>query len=318
MPKKTVFTEEQINEIISLHNRGLLNREIAEIFNTSKSTIARRLQNARVKSRHPRLTEDREREAITLYEKYHLLNKVCEELSMNEHTLSTILKKHGIYQYTQAEIKRTRSIDETYFDKIDSHRKAYYLGLLYADGTVSKKSNRVQIALQEQDGYILYQLRDDLKSDYKISLLPYHDKNPNWSNQLCLTLTNTKIHDSLMGQGVVPNKSLILEFPDNLDEQYVNSFILGYMDGDGTITKTECRASLIGTVMFCEKVSEILLNKLGIHCSIGYCHKKKTTTRYLRISGRRQVKSFLDWIYSESDIYLKRKNDIYLEKYCLQ
>lgn len=77
------------------------------------------------------------------------------------------------------------------------------------------------------------------------------------------------------------------------------------------------RASLIGTEMFCNKIATILQEKFKIHCSISYCHNKKdSTTRSLRISGRRQVKKFLDWIYSECDICLARKKQIYLDNYC--
>jgi len=115
---------------------------------------------------------------------------------------------------------------------------------------------------------------------------------------------------------MVPNKSLILTFPNQLDEEFIPSFLLGYMDGDGTIVKKECRASLIGTEDFCNSIKDILKEKFGIHCSISKCHGKSTSTRSLRISGRRQTKIFLDWIYSKCDIYLSRKHDIYQELYC--
>ena len=39
-------------------------------------------------------------------------------------------------------------------------------------------------------------------------------------------------------------------------------------------------------------------------------------TKTLRISGSRQVKVFLDYIYNEADIYIERKHDVYLKRYC--
>lgn len=314
--KKIQFTRDQLNEMVRLHDSGMLNKDIAKRFSTSAGTVNRRLAELGVQSRHPKLTLEREAEAIALYEKYQNLSQVCTELSMNTETLSMILKKNNIRQLSMSELKRTKKINESYFDKIDSHRKAYYLGLLYADGTVSSKSNRVQISLQDIDGDILYAFRDDLESDYKIITIKYHDKNPNWKNQLCFTISNTRIHDALIEQGVIPNKSLSLKFPTNLSEEFVSSFLLGYMDGDGSIAKKECRASLIGTEDFCNSVKNILKDKFGIHCSISKCHGKETSTRCLRISGRRQVKIFLDWIYSKCDVHLTRKYNIYQKLYC--
>lgn len=258
-------------------------------------------------------------EVIILYEKYHSLKRVSEELHITSERIKKILLENNIHIYTQSEQKRTKIINENYFDNIDSHRKAYYLGLLYADGTVSKNSNRVQISLQEKDVYILEQFKKDLECDYKLTLIPYHDKNPNWSNQYCLTISNTHIHDALISHGIFPNKSLILEFPTDLDEQYYNSFILGYMDGDGNLCKSprEKRARLVSTENFCKKIAEIVKEKLDVNCSIMLCHHKTdVSTRTLQIAGGKQVKRFLDWIYSNCDIYLERKHKIYEDLYC--
>lgn len=256
-------------------------------------------------------------EVIKLYEKYHNMSKVAKEMSINVYKIRNILLNNDIHKYSLFEISNRKKINEYYFDNIDSHRKAYYLGLLYADGTVSKNSNRIQISLQEKDKHILEQFRKDLECDYKLTLIPYHEKNPNWCNQYCLTISNTHIHDALISHGLIPNKSLILEFPTDLDEQYYSSFILGYMDGDGNLCKKEKRARLVSTENFCLKIAEILKSKLDVNCSIMLCHHKSdVSTRTLQVAGSKQVKKFLDWIYSNCDIYLQRKHDIYEDLYC--
>lgn len=45
------FTQEEIQKIIDLYNSGLLQREIAEICNTSKSSVARCLQKYGITSK---------------------------------------------------------------------------------------------------------------------------------------------------------------------------------------------------------------------------------------------------------------------------
>jgi hypothetical protein len=54
-----------------------------------------------------------------------------------------------------------------------------------------------------------------------------------------LLIRNSKLWEDLNKWGCVPNKSLILKFPDseifNNDESLILSFIRGYFDGDGSL-----------------------------------------------------------------------------------
>ena len=52
-----------------------------------------------------------------------------------------------------------------------------------------------------------------------------------------ITLNSKKISNDLIDKGIIPNKSLILQPPSILPKFY-KSFILGYFDGDGSISKT--------------------------------------------------------------------------------
>lgn len=316
--KKIVFTQEQINQMIKLHDDGVLNKDIAKYFGVSTSTINRRLAKSGIVSRHPRVTPERIKKAIELYKEYENINDVSKLLHMNSSTIHNILMNNNIPIKSMSEVKRTCYINESYFDNIDSHRKAYYLGLLYADGNVGLNDNKVYISLQEKDKDIIYQFREDLECNYKISVVPYNKRNPNWQNQYCITITNKRIHDSLILYGVHPHKSLTLKFPENLNEEYYCSFILGYLDGDGTISKKEQRIGLISTKDFCDKIAQIVKDLFGIHCSIMYCHHKTdVSTRCLQIAGRNQVKKFLDWVYSHMEICLQRKYEIYKNNYCM-
>jgi len=268
-------------------------------------------------NKHPNISIDREMLAIQKYRELKNMAKTAKEIHMGEKTLRDILVKNNIHILSLSEVKQTRTIDNTYFENIDSARKAYYLGLLYADGTVSSNGNSFQISLQERDKHLLEQFQKDLNSNHKLVFIPYHEKNSNWQNQYCLSITNKNIHDSLIKHGMIPNKSLSLTFPNNLKEEYYPSFILGYLDGDGSICKTENRVKLIGTESFCNSIAEIVKKVLGIHCSISLCHNnKEVTTRDLQIAGRNQVKKFLDWLYSSSDVFLNRKYQIYKDVYC--
>jgi hypothetical protein len=118
--------------------------------------------------------------------------------------------------------------------------------------------------------------------------------------------------------GMVPNKSLILEFPQWMSAELYPHFIRGYFDGDGYVSKNynNAKLSIVSTKAFCEKVKDIVSKDIGINTHIYLCHKNElTTTRTLQISGRNQIKKFLDYIYNNANLYLDRKYNIYQSLY---
>lgn len=312
--QKEFFTQEQLCNIKELYESGNSPTKIALIYNTSFSTIKRRLSDMGVLHSHPRVTDERKQLAIKTYQECQNLSQTEKKINMNRKTIRRILNEAGIKILNMAEIKTKCKINEDYFKVIDTPRKSYYLGLLYADGCASDRNHSIQISLQERDKHIIESFNNDIGSDYKIRFVDMKKKSINYSNQYNLCITNEKFYNNLVNLGLIPHKSLILQFPDFLDPSLVPSFLLGYMDGDGSINKKEGRCSLIGTESFCKKVAEIVNNELGIHASISLCHNNSTsTTRECRISGRKQAKKFLDWLYNNSDIWLERKYQSYLE-----
>ena len=317
MGKKFVeFTEEEKEKMVRLHNDGLLNKELAKIFNTSMSMISHLLRSMNVESRHPMLTEERKFKIKECYEQFQNISKVAKLMKCNNITVSSILQEYGIKALSMSEVKRKYKIDENYFDAIDTQNKAYSLGFIFADGTVSKNGSGVAIAIQERDKELLDKLNKEFGGDRKLSFINYNEKNPNWQNQYCLYIANHKINQDLIKHGAIPNKSLSLDFPKDIPDCLIRHFVRGYFDGDGNIAKKEHRCTLISTEKFCKKLSNIVSDELGIHCSIMLCHgNKDKPTRVFQVAGKNQVKKFLDWLYFDAELYLDRKHSLYLEKY---
>lgn len=147
MANKVNFSKEQLNQMMFMHNEGKSNKEIAKKFNTSTSTIVRKLRSMGIPSSHPSLSEERIKQAIELYGQLKSIQAVSKRLYMGEVTVKDILLKNNIYILNRSEVKKTCYINEDYFETIDTHRKAYYLGLLCADGTIGKNNNKVAISL---------------------------------------------------------------------------------------------------------------------------------------------------------------------------
>src|SRR5271155_4421936 len=56
-------------------------------------------------------------------------------------------------------VKRKYPVNDNFFEDIDTEEKAYYLGLLFADGcNHSGRVNKIELSLAKQDVYILERL----------------------------------------------------------------------------------------------------------------------------------------------------------------
>src|SRR5688500_5811483 len=64
-------------------------------------------------------------------------------------TALAILKRHGIPVRTNSETHRRYLINERFFDTINTEEKAYWLGFISADGTITR--NRILFNLQLRD-----------------------------------------------------------------------------------------------------------------------------------------------------------------------
>ena len=97
MGKKFIeFTEEEKLKMLELHNDGLLNKDLAQIFDTSTTMVSRLLRSIGAESRHPILTEERKFKIKECYEQYHNINTVCRIMKCNSVTVSNILEEYNI------------------------------------------------------------------------------------------------------------------------------------------------------------------------------------------------------------------------------
>lgn len=125
-----------------------------------------------------------------------------------------------------SESHRKYAIKKNFFKKIDSPKKAYWLGFIYGDGNIHE--NKIQIGLQKKDQTLLEEFLMDIESEHKI----YFDRgNPK------IVIRNSEIVEDLKKLGVKPRKSLNLTPPkcDVLPKEFVRFFILGFFDADGHI-----------------------------------------------------------------------------------
>lgn len=166
--------------------------------------------------------------------------------------------KLGLPSHHRAAIN---SLVPDYFRVIDSPVKAYLLGLLMADGTVSR-ANQVVLALSAKDVEVVELLRDELAPAGRIkSYLTKEGK-----TMMMFKVQSPALAADLARHGVVPAKTLVTRWPAEVPEHLEASFMCGYFDGDGSLLpKWLYRWTVVcGCPPFLEQMQERILAHTGV------------------------------------------------------
>lgn len=227
--------------------------------------------------------------------------KVAKKMNANEKTISVWMKKFGIKNKGSLGAKK-HFFDEKYFFNINTEEKAYWFGFIMADGCIysNKKSKRLQINLAYKDKEHLLKFQKSIKSNYKIQ-----DKKIKNSKASLLKINSTQMCIDLINNGILERKSLINEYPKNLSDKYFKDFLRGYFDGDGCFSRNyESSLKILGTQKFLKEIQKKIKVKSSLY--------KNKNIYSLEITNKKDKELFLDYIYSNSRIYLDRKYNRYV------
>ena len=199
------------------------------------------------------------------------------------------------------------------FEIIDTAEKAYWLGFLAADGCNYQREHNASIILNvhKKDVEHLEKFKQFCHTDAEIKSYVGYEGFSNQTPMCKITLNSKKISNDLIDKGILPNKSLILQPPHILEEFY-KPFILGYFDGDGSISKSSqynnYSISIQGTKEILTWICEVLdwdakLEKRNINSN--------NNSYYIRCGGTNKPYQILNQLYNSCEIHLDRKFNIY-------
>lgn len=300
------------NEIVADYLSGIRKRDICLKYSISISRLIEVLKE-KGQSIRKEFRQDKGIEIKRLHSEGKNTKEISGILGITPTQAQHYLSENGI-KTNKFYYRVKGSVDDNYFNVIDDEKKAYFLGLLFADGNItSGKKNQIRIALKEQDGYLLRELKSEIKSDCAVARRVF-PKNPNWESQISVQFSSKQMKEDLVRYGCTPRKSKTLLFPE-LPQYYMWHFIRGYFDGDGCICvytdKWECRRTTVsfsGSVLFNRRLREILIG-YGIKCGV---REITDTFSNLTISAK-NFYVFRDLLYNEATIFMKRKRDKFYE-----
>jgi hypothetical protein len=227
--------------------------------------------------------------------------------------------------------------DKNFFEKIDNSIKAYWLGFMYTDGSVST-NNRWGIELGIKDIGHLNIFLKDLNSNIKIRTRKRKSRFEGYEDNIyescSFTICNAKMYNDLVNCGVKRNKTESLEFPSTniLPKHLYPHFIRGLFDGDGSYvirnvtqkyndkvynTKSISVSFVCHSEIFIKVLADILSDELFININV----EKNRDLNLIRFQNKNDVLKFINYVLPQNKNYtiLDRKKEKIdeLKRYCL-
>lgn len=230
--------------------------------------------------------------------------------------------------------------NKDYFEIIDTQEKSYWLGFMYTDGYVTS-NNRWGISLSSKDKDHLQKFLDAFNCNAKIRTRK-RKENFGYDNgaiyeESSFLINNSKMHQDLIRNGVIRNKTYSLSFPREkiLPRELYSHFIRGLFDGDGTfvfykyetprkdrndkVYERICKeiSFVCKSFEFVSKLADILKEECDVDMKINKCNRDDLFI--IRVSNKQNMKKLINYLYDDSTTHLDRKFKKSQEilKYCL-
>ena len=263
--------------------------------------------------------QERNKKIIEEYKNGSSSLQLSEKYNMSYSGILYVLKTAGVKRRSNKENSRKYSLDEKFFEVIDTEEKAYWLGFIYADGYISINNNQkvFGITLSSSDKEHLEAFKKSIKSIY-----PIHDYISSNSYKIGteysrIAMTSDKMVDDLIKLGVIEHKTNVLTFPteEQVPKHLIHHFIRGYFDGDGCITCYKCggydryKTCFIGTYDFLNSINNIINESCKIKIPKLYKRREEQEVYSLEYSSNKRSKELYKFMYKNSTIYLNRKRN---------
>lgn len=244
-------SKETVDEWYRLYTDGVSKTAIAKKYKVSCSTVSR------VLAREKGIKRERQGKRVfehllptfkRMYESGFDLRDISNETKASPQTVLNYLNEEGVTIRTYSESLRTYEVKEDYFDVIDSERKAYVLGLIFASGTLldHRNSYSLQIIANTREVNVIQEIFGELTNKpnesiwFSVTDNCYKDR-----------IFSKKIYDRLKELGLGLKNEI--RMPD-IDKKYNKSFLKGHLVVSATLyvkqndIRVGCRPNMVGAL----------------------------------------------------------------------
>lgn len=259
-------------------------------------------------------SEDQKRYLKTEYcDKDKTLKELSQEFRVQPMAIRKALRDMGI-EITNKKI-RNYPRNSNYFSKIDTSEKAYWLGMMFADGTVSSKRNSIALSLKDQEHVEKFKSAIGAQNNKIITIT---DKRFSQNcNMYDFSICDKQLHDDLIKWGCIPNKSYAEELHlPNIPQNFIWDFVRGFFDGDGCISwlqkQNKFTISWAGNKTLLEEIMELCEKKVSLQQNV-----KSKITYNLSISGQNDVQRILLKMYKNATLSTCLERKLKIVNSCL-
>ena len=301
-------------EAIEMYLEGVQVRTISKGLKISEGTFIRRLKEMGLYKRKNNIpfTESEKEKIVEMrksgYGKAYIANEIGLPVKRVERYIDSLDIPYKKRTPTRKD-NTLHTLDTNYFDTIDAEGKAYWLGFIMADGSLS--DYRLTIRLSYADYEHLKEFKKAIQFSGEIVVKEGSNNFKKMYKSCTIEVNSRDLVEGLSQYMPIGKKSDKIELP-NIDSNLMNHFIRGYFDGDGYIVRTRKHMGICGNPKFLTGISELFLSEGLRKEEEGYMSNvnKEETYGELRYS-KRATERILEWIYSDAKTYLKRKYDDY-------
>jgi hypothetical protein len=259
--------------------------------------------------------------------------EICKKYGINYKSFYGKKKKFGLVKFTRGlnpncrTKKNTYNCNEDYFSVVCSEN-SYWAGFLAADGNISRNNKSLAFGLKTSDIKTIEEFKLALSSE---SIIKNHVKKLNGKTYYFsdIFITSKKLCEDLTKNFNITNKKSLTLMPPKINDCFLDYYIKGYIDGDGSICEytrkknslTEIRISMLGTLEVLTCIKNRFLKILNKKDGIYLCKKdpnkdgKIKNTWSLHMSLSSSVEIFKYYYNLDYGIDRKWKKEFY--DYCV-
>lgn len=199
---------------------------------------------------------------------------------------------------------------EDYFQDINSEEKAYILGFITADGSITPRG-ALRIELSIKDKELLEKISSRLCPGYTLQHYS-RQKEYKGSTRTCETvafnISCARWRDDLSKLGVVPAKTYKSILMPELDKELRRHYIRGYLDGNGYVGKKRVEISG-GFTLLNSILDELKTEGIGLNRVVKQKPNQKDSL--LCLLRRADEKNLYKYLYTDASLFLERKRSAF-------